>query len=144
MTNIDLTALYGYDVTNETLNANGFYKVSESGGTFVTVVYFNPETNEDDSLVARDYDYADKSRDNDSIYYAPINEELRREWKHRNGAILDGDKVEIVKGRKLPKGTIHTVAGRRPILDRYGRRVCEYLVFTDGLQTNIANCKRIA
>lgn len=119
----------------------GFYKVAENGGTYVTGVFYNPETGEVKRELLRDYDYADGSRDNDELYYMPINEEVRILWLHSMGRILVGDVVEVVKGRKIPIGTIGKVKDIRPYKDRYGRRVADYVYFEDGTRTNIDNCK---
>ena len=142
MKEINLVEKFGYHVTNETLNAAGFYKVSETCGSLVIATYYNPETDEEDGIVARDYDY-DRSVDNDSVYNAVINENVKKVWLHSNGAILEGDKVMVIKGRKVPKGTVHTVKAKKDVYDRYGRWQCEYLIFDDGLATNEANCIRV-
>ena len=47
-------------------------------------------------------------------------------WKHHNGEILFGDEVKVVKGRKVPIGTIANVKAIYPYHDRYGRWVCDY------------------
>lgn len=143
MKEIRLDERFGYGVTNEVLNAAGFFKVNEGGRTYITATYYNPETNEGDSLVTRDYDYSDGSRGNDSLYNAQINEEARKHWLHSNGMILAGDKVMVINGRKVPKGTMHKVKAKKDVYDRYGRWQCEYLIFEDGLATNEANCIRV-
>lgn len=120
---------------------DGFFKVAENGGSYVTGVFYNPETGEVKRAVLRDYDYADGSRDNDELYYMPINEEARVLWLHSMGTILVGDLVEVVKGRKIPIGTIGRVADIRPYRDCYGRVVADYVYFEDGTRTNIRNCK---
>lgn len=143
MNRIDLIETFGRNVTNETLNAAGFYKVREHGGTLIIATYYNPETNEEDAIVVRDYDYSDCCMDNDSLYNASIHKGAREAWLHANGFILPGDLVMVVKGRKVPKGTLHRVKGKREVKDRYGRWLCDYLVFEDGLATNEANCIRV-
>ena len=100
----------------------GFFKVKQSGGSYVVAVFYNPYTGETRSECVRDYDYGDCSRDNDELYLA-------------------GDTVEVFKGRKVPKGTIATVKSIRPYYDRYGRWVADYAYFTDGQRTNIENCR---
>ena len=119
---------------------NKFYKVSHDGGTLVTGMFFNPITMEEKSEVLRDYEYSDCRRDNDELYYMEIDEEVKRIWKHHHGAILEGDVVEVVKGRKIPIGYIGTVRKIYPYHDRYGRWVADYVYFTDGQKTNIDNC----
>ncbi len=119
----------------------GFYKVAENGGTYVTGTFYNPETGVVKHAVLRDYDYADGSRDNDELYYMPINEEVRVLWLHSMGRILVGDVVEVVKGKKMPIGYIGRVEAIKPYKDRYGRKVADYVYFEDGQRTNIDNCK---
>lgn len=120
---------------------DGFFKVAESGGTYVTGVFYNPTTGEIKHALLRDYDYSDGSRDNDELYYMPINEEVRVLYLHSMGRILVGDVVEVVKGRKLPIGKIGRVKEIKPYKDRYGRWVADYVYFEDGTKTNIDNCK---
>ena len=140
MKNINLRAIYGMEVTHEQLTAAGFRKVDERGSSYITVTYYNPETDEGGSIPARDYEYSDRSRNNDSIYDANIDERVRRDWMHKNGAIFVGDTVVVVKGRKIPKGTFHTVIRIKEIHDRFGRWQADYLIFDDGMSTNITNC----
>lgn len=120
---------------------DGFFKVAESGGTYVTGIFYNPTTNTVRRELLRDYDYADGSRDNDELYYMPINEEARTLWLHSMGRILVGDVVEVYKGRKVPVGTVGRVKDIKPFKDRYGRTVADYVYFEDGQRTNIENCR---
>ena len=46
----------------------GFFKVKQSGGSYVVAVFYNPYTGETRSECVRDYDYGDCSRDNDELY----------------------------------------------------------------------------
>ena len=80
-----------------------FYKIGQSGGTYVVAYFFNPVTKEYKSECVRDYDYSDGSRDNDELYRMEINEEAKREWLHFSGIPCIGDTVEVYKGRKIPK-----------------------------------------
>ena len=119
----------------------GFYKVEQHGGSYVSAVFFNPVTKEEYSVCVRDYDYADCSRDDDELYYMDINQDVEKEWRHHNGEILVGDKVVVVKGRKIPHGTIGTVKYIRPYYDCYHRWVADYAYFAEGGKTNVQNCK---
>lgn len=121
----------------------GFFKVSQQGGSFVTATFFNPETKEEYSELVRDYDYIDKSRDNDELYDMVINEKAAVEWKHHHGEILGGDKVRVVKGRKVPIGTEAMVVDKYPVYDGYHRLVADYLKLDNGMKTNVNNCVRI-
>ena len=118
----------------------GFAKISQSGGMYIVANFYNPSTKEHKSLCVRDYDYADKSRDIDELYYLPINEEVRSQWHHDQNIIQVGDMVEVVKGRKLRIGKVATVKAIKPWHDRYGRCQTTYLYFTDGTRTSIDNC----
>ena len=123
---------------------NRFYKVEQSGGSFVTAALFNPVTLEEDVEVVRDYDYADCSRDNDELYYMEIHKEAERVWKHHHGQVLVGDVVEVVKGRKLPIGYTGVVKKVSPIYDRFGRWCADYVYFEEyGKRTNVTNVKII-
>ena len=122
-------------------NLNGFYKVAQDGGTYVVATFYNPVTNESISKCVRDYDYADCSRDNDELYYMDIDNEARIKWLHSKGVILVGDVVEVVKGRKIPVGTVARVTDKKPYKDRYGRTQAIYLYFDNGMRTNEENCK---
>ena len=118
----------------------GYFKVAESGGTFVVGTFFNPVTKDSYTEVLRDYDYADGSRDNDELYYMEINEEARRAWKHCNGQILEGDMVMVCKGRKVPIGTHGIVKRIVPYKDRYGRIQAYYAYLDNDIKVNVDNC----
>lgn len=122
---------------------NGFYKVEQSGGSYVVAIFYNPETKEVKTKCVRDYDYADCSRDDDELYHMEINEDARRAYLHNNGLIIKGDKVEVVKGRKVKIGTIATITAIKPIYDKYHRWVADYVYFEDGQRTNVNNCRLI-
>lgn len=123
---------------------NRFYKVKQEGGTFIVATFFNPITKEVKTECVRDYDYADGSRDNDELYYMPIDEMVERIFKRDIlGLIQIGDRVEVVKGRKLPIGTIGTVAKVYDWRDRYGRKQATYAVLEDGQKTNVNNLRII-
>lgn len=118
----------------------GFKKVAQSGGSYVVATFYNVLTGETKTACVRDYDYSDCSRDNDELYNMPIDEEVRRLWLHSQGHILEGDTVEVVKGRKVKIGTVGKVTGKRDIKDRYGRLVAVYVILDTGESTNVANC----
>ena len=119
----------------------GFYKVSQNGGTYVTALFVNPETWEDYLVCVRDYDYGDCSRDNDELYYMPIDEEVAELYRKHIGIIAAGDTVEVYKGRKVPIGTVAKVARVYDWRDCYGRTQATYAVFEDGRKTSVYNCR---
>ena len=122
---------------------NGFYKVAHNGGCYVTATFYNPTTNESLSLCVRDYDYMDGSRDNDELYFMEINEGVRKQWLHSKGIILVGDVVEVIKGSKVPIGTVAKVTDKKPYKDKYGRVQATYIYLDNGMKTNIDNCKLV-
>lgn len=121
----------------------GFKKVAETGGTYVVATFFNPETKETLTKCVRDYDNSDGSRDDDELYSMPIDEQTRRAYLHHLGNILVGDKVRVIKGRKLKLGTVAHVRECKQVKDRYGRWVADYVVLDTGESTNAENCEVI-
>ncbi len=127
-------------------NYNGFYKVAEDNGGVCVGYFFNPDTKESFSKIVWDIDN-DRLLDDEEIQilrYLPINETIRKAWKHYNGEILEGDTAEVFKGRKMPIGYTGIVKAIRPFYDRYGRWQANYIYFADGQKTNYNNCKLIA
>lgn len=122
----------------------GYYKVKQEGGSYVVATIFNPETGDEKTMCVRDYDYSDCSRDNDEIYEMPINENARKAWMHKHGAILKGDRIRVFKGRKVKVGTIATVTDIKPYKDMYGRVLTMYAYLDTGERTSIANCELYA
>ena len=118
----------------------GYYKVAQDGGTYIVATFYNPDTKDSFTKCVRDYDYSDCSRDNDELYYMPINEEVRRMYLNHNGIICIGDTVKVVKGRKVPIGTIATVKELRPWKDSYGRTQTVYAILDNGMKTSVTNC----
>ena len=68
--------------------------------------------------------------------------DVSRLWKKHNGVIQTGDRVMVVSGRKVPIGTVAKVESIRPMNDRYGRWVVDYVYLDNGMRTNITNCSR--
>ena len=120
---------------------NRWYKVAQSGNTFITATLFNPVTLESRNEIARDYD--EPRNDNDEIYYMPINEDALRAWRSHNGIMQDGDKVRVIKGRKYPVGTEFIVRAVYPMRDKYDRWVADYAYFVGGGKCNVANLEII-
>ena len=122
---------------------SGYFKVAENGSCYISATFFNPITKDSYSVCVRDYDYDDCSRDDDVLYYMPINEDVRRDYLHHLGVILVGDVVKVIKGRKLPIGMVGTVTAKREITDKYGRWVADYVVLDNGKSTNVGNVERV-
>ena len=117
---------------------NGWRKIGQHGGSFVVAKLFNILTGDEDSVVVRDYDYSDCSRDNDYWYDMPVDKDAQQMYNRKHFIITEGDTVMVIKGRKLPHGHVGIVTKIREIR-RYGRWVANYVCFSDGKQTNIEN-----
>ena len=129
-------------LTEEMVKEQGYRKVAEDGGTLVVGIFWNPVTKDEQRVVERDYDY-DATYDRDWAYYMPIDKEARRAWLHEDGVILEGDTVEVFKGRKIPVGTVAKVVSFQKWKDQYGRLQTVYAVFEDGRRTSVSNCRLI-
>lgn len=117
-----------------------FKKVAQTSGSYVVATFYNPKTGEVKTQCVRDYDYADCSRDNDDLYYEPIDEAARILYQHSLGIILVGDNAKVIKGHTIEHGFIGKVVDKKDYFDKYGRFVAEYLYFADGRKININNC----
>lgn len=123
-------------------NYNGFYKVSVNNGGVCSCTFFNPDTKESFSEIVWDID-DDRLLWDEKIQilrYLPLDYEVRKIWLHHNGIIVEGDTVEVIKGRKIPIGYIGIVKEIKPFRDKYGRWQADYIYFTDGKKTNYNNC----
>ena len=122
-----------------------YYKVNQTGGSYVVALYYNPITHATKTVLARDYDYSDASRDNDEVYYEPINEIAKEDYRRylnsqSYGFVSVGDTVQVVKGRKVPIGTIAKVVRVYDWRDCNGRVKATYAEFSDGRRTSVYNC----
>lgn len=122
---------------------NKFYKVDQTGGTYVTALFVNPVTWETKRVCVRDYDYEDCSRDNDELYYMPIDADVAEAWRKHIGIVAAGDTVEVYQGRKVPVGTVAKVVRVYDRRDCYGRVQNTYAVLDNGQKTSVFNCRII-
>lgn len=129
------------ELTADTLTAAGYYKVELTGGSLISAIFFNPATKEIKHIIVRDYDYEKDVKDNDELYFLPIDESARREYLHYNGIICIDDQIEIYKGRKYPAGTTGRVTKIKPYYDRYNRFICNYLYLDNGCKVSADNCR---
>ena len=119
---------------------DGWRKVSESGGSYVTAKLFNVNTGEDVTICVRDYDYSDGSRDDDYWYNMSVDDDARVAYCVKHGIIDKGVRAMVVKGRKIAHGYTGRVVKMRKIYDCYDRWVTTYAVFSDGKSTDVKNC----
>ena len=73
----------------------------------------------------------------------PIDEEAADAWRKHIGIVAAGDTVKVVKGRKVPLGTVAKVTRVYDYKDRYGRVVAVYAVLDNGQKTSVYNCEII-
>ena len=125
---------------------NKFYKVGQSGSSFVTATLFNPITKEEKRVKVYDGDYYDQEYAGCDIeaYHMPFNKEARIEYLHYNGYAFVGDFVKIVSGRKM-LGEIKKIV-REWVYTQpcsYGRDWGKtyYFVFEDGTKVQQKHCK---
>ncbi len=115
-----------------------FYKVDEKGTTYIVATFFNPVTGEEESGCVKDLD--NPQNDIEELYSISINEEVRKIWLHKKGTILIGDTIKVIKGRKVPIGTIAKVVDIFKYYDKYGRWLTTYAVLDNGAKIDIFNC----
>ena len=122
---------------------NGFYKVGENNGGVCVGYFFNPDTKESFSKITWDIDrpYINDYEEIEILRYLPINEDVKKIWKRHNEILQEGDRIEVYKGRKVPKGTIAVITAIKPFYDKYHRWQCDYAYLDNGMKTNILNCK---
>lgn len=123
-------------------NYKGFYKVAENNGGVCVGTFWNPETKECFTKITWDIDrpYINDDEEVEILRYLPINNEMRRLWKHEAGIVQTEDTIKVVKGRKVPIGTIARVVEIRPFYDKYHRWQADYVYLDNGMKTNINNC----
>lgn len=120
---------------------DGFFKVAEKGYSLTSAVFFNPETLESYSCIVWDMDDDRIAWDMEEERFAPIDADARRAWMRHNGIIVEGDVVEVFKGRKVPIGTVSRVMRIYDWRDKYGRVQATYAELENGMKTNIDNCR---
>ena len=125
-------------------NINGFYKVSTRGYSYVTATFYNPTTNEEFVKTIWNYDDERVEREARDYYLLPElddNNPIKIKWFHKNGIILEGDKVIIKRGRKM-KNEIKVVKSKYTfvVAGTYGHGDVDYLRFTDGTKCTEQNC----
>lgn len=123
-------------------NYKGFYKVAENNGGVCVGTFWNPETKECFTKITWDIDrpYVNDDEDVEILRYLPINKEMRRLWKHEAGIVQTEDTIKVVKGRKVPIGTIARVVEIKPFYDKYHRWQADYVYLDNGMKTNVNNC----
>ena len=125
---------------------NKFYKVSTTGGGYNVATLYNPITHEQKTacILDNDYDEHDRRYPNGyELFAETVYREAEEAWQAHNGIIVEGCTVEVVKGRKIPKGYTGIVQKISPWRDYYGRVKAIYIYFVDGKRTSIDNCVRV-
>ena len=132
---------------------DGFFKIGDDvSGSLVSVILFNPSTCETKSIIVEDFEYQYLDgpfmagtlaiMDENEMYalrVAPIDEWARCEWRKHENHVEAGCIVEVVRGRKVPIGTVGEVVAVEGVYDRYGRQVGTRAVLADGQKTSVGN-----
>lgn len=120
----------------------GFYKVAENNGGVCVGTFYNPDTKEVFTKITWDIDrpYINDDEEIETLRYLTIDTTIRRMWLRENGIIQKGDSVKVIKGRKVPIGTVAKVLEIKPFYDRYHRWQANYVYFDNGMKTNVNNC----
>lgn len=77
--------------------------------------------------------------------YERANIEEYKDFYREKNYLFIGDEVEIIRGRKLPIGE-HKIIKDFFIFEvkgTYGHKQTEYVIFTDGTKTDIANVRNV-
>lgn len=76
-----------------------------------------------------------------SFNYEEANEQEKHEFYNSLGFVFEGDIIDIVKGKL--KDNTKQIKGffRYVVPNTYGKQYTDYIAFTDGTKTNIANCE---
>ena len=120
---------------------NGYFKVEEQRATngMIIATMFNPITLDTYCGIARDV----FGEVDDELINEPLDNDAWRMWRHSKGEIVEGDKVVIVKGRLLPKGTESYVEGVEPIYKN--SKIVDYKIYlTNGSHTYKKNVELVA
>jgi hypothetical protein len=127
------------------MELNGFFKIAEGGFSLTVATFFNPSTKEIRREIIWDFD--DPSRYETPEYVAlremDIDQTALAEYRRLNGVIVVGCTIKVVKGRKVPVGTVATVTDIKPWKDAFGRVQCTYAYLSNGMRTSIDNCTRL-
>lgn len=123
-------------------NYKGFYKVSEDNGNVCVGTFYNPDTKEVFTKITWDidrlYDYDDEEIK--ILCNLTIDKKMRWQWLHDKKIIQEGDRIKVVKGYKIPVGTVATVKKIKPFYDCYRRCLIDYLYLDNGVKINADNC----
>lgn len=134
------------------MTKDGFFKIKTDNTCRYSTIhetFYNPVINEIREQFVHGLDDYELNRMYEGLYNMPYCTDLQviayyekedRKIKHKNGVLLNGDTVKIIKGRKIPVGTLKTFKEIQVWKDKYGRNQTYYAIFTDGTKTNIDNC----
>lgn len=138
---------------NLIIKLEGFRKIGEDYRHSLKTAYlYNTDTKEYKSVIVddTDYNYGDGMIDRnlnldelEALKFMKIDIEAVRQYNKDNNIIDIGSVIEVVKGRKYPKGTIGTVTKITAYKDKYNRYVTDYLFTDSGIKIDIKNVKRI-
>ena len=127
-----------------------YSKIKEGSGSLSTHYFYNAKTKHLLHIITDDKEYGYREgltsqeftwEELDLIEKTPINKEALKIYNFDNNIIMEGQLVEVVKGRKMPIGYKGIIKKIYPYKDRYGRVQIYTAYFEDGQKTNIDNLK---
>ncbi len=141
---------------NDFLNVYKDYKkIMHTGGSLIKCVFYNPETKKVVNFVVDDYEYnygdglVNRDYDLQTLEYIrrmPLDlEALEHYKKNKLKEITEGSRVEVIKGRKYPKGLQGTVKKLYTYIapNSYNKVQVQYAILESGEKINVKNIKLI-
>ncbi len=130
----------------------GYKKIKHSGGSLITCELYNPATKDLKRVIVDDmeYQYGDGLINRDypmevleAIRSMPIDDNTLYQYNIDQGIPCVGAKIEVVKGRKYPKGQQGKIINMYDYKDCYGRYVTTYCITDNGMKITTNNIKVI-
>lgn len=110
------------------------YQTSDKGG-IVLAEFFNPYTGEEYSAPIL---YEDGSFDEEA-YLEDIDAQARKMWRSKRKDFRISDVVKVVRGIKVPHGTVGKIVDMYNWKDEKGRVKNRYVVLDSGVKTSVNN-----
>lgn len=130
----------------------GYKKIHESYGSLRKVTMYNTTTRDKKCIITDDMEYEYQGGHTSTEYTGielkklwdmHIDEDALLQYKKDNGIMHIGAKIEVIKGRKYPRGTTGTVIKLYDYKDKYGRFIAEYCITDNNLKVDTKNVQII-
>ena len=117
----------------------GFKKVYQyDDGKLAVAEFFNPTTGEEYCAVVRNVFYPDVNWDEEGLK-APLDMNAYSAWRSKRKIFCIGDRVRVVRGIKVPIGTVGIIRDMYDWKDERGRVKNKYVVLDNGYRTSYRN-----